>query len=348
MTAPAIGDSAPAPRDVLRLGFLGTGWIGRNRLQGLLEATPPGLRVEVAALCDPSTEALEQAAALAPTALLTESLDVMLAQGLDGVVIATPSAQHAPQSIRALGAGAAVFCQKPLGRNATEVRSVVDAARRANRLLGCDFSYRFTAGMRAIKELVERGALGRIHAADLVFHNAYGPDKPWFYDACQSGGGCVMDLGSHLVDLALWLLDFPEVVDVTSALSRDGEPLHDARATCENHGYAMLRLASGTVVRVACSWNLHAGQDARISADFFGTRGGAAMHNLDGSFYDFVAERFVGTGRELVAAGPDNWGPRALTDWVARLSCSDCFDASAERLCEVAKVLDRIYAGCRA
>jgi predicted dehydrogenase len=48
-----------------------------------------------------------------------------------------------------------------------------------------------------------------VFAVDLVFHNAYGPDKPWFYDPELSGGGCVMDLGVHLVDLALWSLDFP-------------------------------------------------------------------------------------------------------------------------------------------
>jgi predicted dehydrogenase len=60
------------------------------------------------------------------------------------------------------------------------------------------------------------GELGRVFAVDLVFHNAYGPDKPWFYDPELAGGGCVMDLGVHLVDLALWSLDFPGVTAVTS------------------------------------------------------------------------------------------------------------------------------------
>ena len=59
-------------------------------------------------------------------------------------------------------------------------------------------------------------ALGRTYAVDLVFHNAYGPDKAWFYDPALSGGGCVMDLGVHLVDLALWALDFPAVTKVSS------------------------------------------------------------------------------------------------------------------------------------
>jgi len=81
-------------------------------------------------------------------------------------VIATPSALHAEQSFRALERGAAVFCQKPLGRTAAEARSVVDAARAADRLLAVDLSYRFTDGMRRIREVVRSGELGRLFAGE--------------------------------------------------------------------------------------------------------------------------------------------------------------------------------------
>src|SRR5215218_9099775 len=110
--------------------------------------------------------------------MVAEALDL----APDGIVIATPSALHAAQSIQALKAGAAVFCQKPLGRNAAEVEAVLAAATSADRLLGVDLSYRFTEGMRKIREQVRSGALGDIYAVNLIFHNAYGPDKAWFYD----------------------------------------------------------------------------------------------------------------------------------------------------------------------
>jgi len=103
---------------------------------------------------------------------------------------ATPSALHAPQTCQALEAGTAVFCQKPLARTADETRQVIRAARRADRILGVDLSYRFVDGVPQMRELVRSGELGTVFAADLVFHNAYGPDKPWFYDVRQSGGGC--------------------------------------------------------------------------------------------------------------------------------------------------------------
>jgi predicted dehydrogenase len=298
---------------------------------------------DAAAIADPSAEMAAEAGRLAPGAQLVSTLDELIDLGVDGVVIATPSAMHAEQSIRALERGAAVFCQKPLGRTAAEARAVVEAARQADRLLDVDLSYRFTEGMRRIREVVRSGELGRIYAVDLVFHNAYGPDKPWFYDPALSGGGCVMDLGVHLVDLALWTLDFPGVAEVTGKLFAGGEPLGNRPDRVEDYAVATLALETGTAVQLACSWRLQAGCDAMISAAFYGTEGGAALRNVNGSFYDFVAERYRGTARESLSNPPDEWGGRVAADWAARLAAGQRFDPAAERLVEVAGVLDRIY-----
>jgi predicted dehydrogenase len=322
-----------------RLGFLGVGWIGRHRMQAILETGA----VDAAALADPSLEMAEEAGKLAPEAEVVADLDAILATGVDGVVIATPSALHAEQSIRALERGVAVFCQKPLGRTEAEVQAVIDAARAADRLLAVDLSYRFTAGMQRIRDILRSGDLGEIYAVDLVFHNAYGPDKPWFYDPTLSGGGCVMDLGVHLVDLALWALDFPAVADVHAKLHAGGAPLAGRTDRVEDYAVATVGLESGTAVQLACSWRLQAGCDAIISASFYGTQGGAALRNVNGSFYDFTAERYRGTARETLSTPPDAWGGRAAADWAMRLAVGERFDPASERLVDVARVLDRIY-----
>lgn len=323
----------------LRLGFLGTGWIGRHRL----EAVAAQSHVEVAAISDPDAVNLAAVRTMASDAEIVDGLDAMLALDLDGLVIATPSALHAVQAIHALNAGIAVFCQKPLGRSASEVADVISAARRNDRLLGVDMSYRFTQAVQAVRKLVTQGALGRIHSIDLTFHNAYGPDKPWFYDPLESGGGCVMDLGIHLADLALWMLDFPTVSRIDSALKSNGLPLKDRGAACEDHATAMIELENGVTVRLACSWRLHAGQDAVISAAFYGTEGGAQVRNVDGSFYDFVGEHMRGTSCERLCSPPDDWGGRAIVDWSRRLAADGRFDPSAAQLLDVARLLDGIY-----
>jgi len=322
-----------------RIGFLGVGWIGRHRMQAILETGA----VEAAAIADPSPEAATAAGLLAPAAAVVNGLDGLLACDLDGLVIATPSAQHAVQSIAALERGVAVFCQKPLGRTAAEAAAVVEAARRADRLLAVDLSYRFTAGMQQIHDEVRSGALGRIFAADLTFHNAYGPDKPWFYDPALSGGGCVIDLGVHLVDLALWVLDFPAVVHVESTLLAAGAPLGAHGGQVEDYAVATLHLATGQVVRLACSWRLPAGCDAEISAAFWGDAGGGAFRNVGGSFYDFEAHAFKGPQRRRLAGPPDGWGGRAAARWAQALARGERFRGECARVVQVAEVLDRIY-----
>lgn len=320
----------------MRVGFLGTGWIGRHRMEAMLATGA----IEAAAVCEPGEAARADALKLAPNAVVAESLEAMLGMGLDGIVIATPSALHADQSIAALEAGCAVFCQKPVGRDAGEVAAVVAAARAADRLLGVDLSYRHLAATDAVAGLLREGALGRVFAADLVFHNAYGPDKPWFYDRAQSGGGCLIDLGVHLVDLALWLLEFPGVTDVAASLRAGGERLRSGQV----EDYATAAFRAGDVdVRLACSWRLHAGQEAEIGLRLYGTEGGATIRNVGGSFYDFAAEHATGTSARTLVTPPDDWGGRAAADWARRLAAGERFDPRAEDFVRSAEVLDRAY-----
>ena len=321
-----------------KVGFLGVGWIGRNRMEALARS---GL-VEVVAVSDPIAENAAAAAEIGQCGTC-ESLDHLLDAGLDGLVIATPSALHADQAIAALERGVAVFCQKPLGRTTGETADVVAAARAADRLLDVDLSYRFVQGITLIRDLIHRGELGALYAADLVFHNAYGPDKPWFYDAALSGGGCVIDLGSHLVDLALWMLVDGPVVGVASQLFARGRRLTLPTSSVEDYATAQLDFAGGASVQIACSWNLPAGCDAVIAASFYGTKGGATLRNVDGSFYDFRAERLCGTSRETLSTPPDQWGGRAAVHWATRLAEGQGFDVQAEKLVTLAAVLDQVY-----
>ncbi|WEX77488.1 Gfo/Idh/MocA family oxidoreductase [Sinorhizobium numidicum] len=322
-----------------RIGFLGVGWIGRDRMKAIVETRA----IEAAAILDPSPEMAAAARELAPEAEIVSSFEALLDQKLDGVVIATPSALHAAQSIAALERGVAVFCQKPLGRTRDETAAVVEAARRAGKLLAVDLSYRHTSGIRRIRDLIVSGELGTVFAVDLVFHNAYGPGKSWFYDKALSGGGCVIDLGVHLVDLLFWMLDFPEVARVDSRLFSHGSPIRRDSDEVEDYAVATIELASGVVARLACSWRLQAGCDAVIGADFYGTEGGASFRNVDGSFLDFIAERHRGTQRELLVSPPDRWGGRAAAAWARRLAAGEGFDPDNEGLIAVADVLDMIY-----
>jgi len=244
--------------------------------------------------------------------------------------------------VAALETGHAVFCQKPLARSAAETVRIVAAAERAGRLLGVDYAYRHTDALRRIHDLVHTGALGRLYAMDLTFHSALGPEKSWFHDKQASGGGCLMDLGTHLVDLALWILGFPAVEVGGTRLFARGERLRHDDARVED--FASATLDAGSVsVRLACSWRVPAGRDAVIDLQLWGSESGAAVRNLEGSIHELVAERFDGPHREVLSAPPDNWGGRALVEWTRRLAAGEGSTTEGRQFVAVAEVLDRIY-----
>lgn len=331
------GDLAIQPA----LGFLGVGWIGRNRMEAIAREGS----CTVSAVCDTDENCVSEALKSATGACTADSFEEILNNDdIEGVVIATPSALHASQSIEALRKGKAVFCQKPLGRTAAETREVVEAAREADKLLAVDLSYRHTKAVRALYDLIQSKELGHIFSVDLVFHNAYGPDKGWFYDPAKSGGGCLIDLGVHLVDLALWSLGFPKVYHTTSRMFSKGQLITSSvHNTVEDFVTAKLDLEDNTVVNLSCSWNLPAGQDAVIEATFYGTKGAVSFKNIGGSFYDFVTKRFTGTKTETLVSPPDNWMGRAAAEWANRVARGEKYSAEAEELVKVAEVLDRLY-----
>jgi predicted dehydrogenase len=156
-----------------------------------------------------------------------------------------------------------------------------------------------------------------------------------------------MDLGSHLLDLALWLLPGAKVDRVHAQLHARGRPLvsrRDVEDIAEVHLKLTTELGQPSA-RLGCSWRLHAGTNAVIEATVYGTRGGVSLRNVDGSFSDFTVERYRGTGREVLATPPDGWGGRAAVAWARRLAERPRFDAAeGQAVVEVADVMDRVYA----
>lgn len=329
-------NSGAAPR----LGFLGLGWIGLNRLAAVAAS---GV-ARISALADPDSAAVSRALMHAPSARTAGTLDELLAEPLEGVVIATPSAVHAEQARRALEGGLAVFCQKPLAGSGADAASVIATARARNALLGVDMSYTYARAFQAVAALAWGGSLGRVYAVDLVFHNAYGPDKPWYYDRGASGGGALMDLGVHLIDLAMWFLRDENLAVEGVQLFTSGTRWSRAPPQVEDYARVLLGASDGSAVTLTCSWRAPAGCEAVIGAQLFGTAGGARVANVNGSFYDFAAERFSGTRADPLVTPPDEWGGRAVVDWASRLTSHPGFDAAVCRHEAVLHVIDRVYA----
>lgn len=330
-------DSSPRMRP--KLGFIGVGWIGRKRMDAIAQTSD----VDIAAIYDADPHRLEDAGKAYAQATCVSGMDALFDTALDAVVIATPNALHANQAIACLERGLPVFCQKPLATNAFDVERVIAAARAANRVLGIDFCYRQVSGMSELRQRIRQGELGEIVAIDLRFHNAYGPDKAWCHDRKLAGGGCLLDLGVHLLDLAMWVQDFPPFERVRSRLFCQGSPLQPNDGRVEDLAYAEFIQANGAIVRLACSWHASTGRDAVIDMTVTGTRASACWENVNGSFYEFQLDLCRGPSRERLSASPDDWGARALSEWIERLAIDRGFSEDAEQIARSAVLIDEAY-----
>lgn len=323
----------------LKVAFIGVGWIGLNRMEALVNS---GL-IDTVAIVDISEENAKRARKKAPGAKIFSSISQMTGVDLDAVVIATPSGQHYEQVMDALDRGYHVFCQKPLGRTKIEIESIVKKAKIKNRVLWADMSYRYTKSMEMIKGEIDKGKIGKIYALEGVFHNAYGPDKAWFYDPQQSGGGCVIDLGIHLIDLALWVTNFPKIERLTSCMYANGKRITGRHEGIEDYACAQMRSSNGVVVNIACSWNLSAGKDAIIKFTAYGTDGALVMENHNGSFYQFKAYHLKQRYTSELCQEDGTWGGLAICDWAKMALTYGNYHARTEQLVKVADVIDFIY-----
>lgn len=325
-----------------RIGFAGTGRIGARRMKAIAKAQS----ADIIGVFDPDGNGARAAldeAGLRKTPVL-DDYEALLELAPDGVVVSSPNRLHAQQSIQALEHDASVFCQKPLGCTRKEVETVVDTARRQDRLLDVDFTYRQSPALQEIYRRVRAGEIGDIYAADLIFHNAFGPDKTWFYDRAQSGGGCFLDLGVHMVDLALWLFDFPHVENVSSRFFTRGRPVNGKNNdTVEDYALARLDMDNGATAQVACSWHLSAGCNAVLQTVLHGTKGSMQAYNVNGSYFNMIAEKMDGTQKQTLVRPNGRWDSRTAINWTQRLREDNGFASEAVRYGEIAFVLDEVY-----
>lgn len=204
MTSPPTPPSPSAP-PALRVGIVGYGLAGRV-LHGRLLAATPGLDVVAVLTRDPGRVA--QAHEDFPSARVYDDLTAALTDGLDLVVIATPNATHVPLAVRAIDAGVATVVDKPLAVTAADAARLVDRARASDVPLTVFQNRRWDSEILTLRQLVEAGRLGQVRRFESRFERwrPHLDGTRWRESApADAGGGILMDLGSHLVDQALYL-----------------------------------------------------------------------------------------------------------------------------------------------
>jgi predicted dehydrogenase len=262
--------------------------LGMGRHHALEYAKHRG--VDLVALADPDAERLAEIGDLHKVrGRYTDARRMLREEQLDLVSVATPNAFHAPVSIAALKAGCHVLCEKPMAMSARQARSMVAAARAAKRRLMINFSYRFHGHSLALKRVVEQGALGDIYFARTVWLRRCGiPARPSFFARAHSGGGPLIDLGVHRLDLALWLMGYPKprwvMAGTADRLGRAWAARHGWAYEVEDFAAGFVRFDNGAVLEVESAWIAHIQEPELMETRILGTQGGLVQRNTDGHY----------------------------------------------------------------
>jgi predicted dehydrogenase len=262
------GDGLPGSVDHerLRVGIVGGGWPGRRHAEAFA-ASDAGV---VTAIADVDPACRAALATLTPGAQEFASAEALLAEAeVDAVVVALPTYLHRPIVIAALDAGKHVLCEKPPALRAQEVADMAEAARRNRRVLAFGLQRRALASVMAARAIVERGELGTIFHARAVWMRAWGAPvgaAGWHSDPARAGGGPLIDLGVHVLDMAWWLMGRPPVSSVAGIThNRSFDP-----GRVEDAAFGLLRLAGGGAIQLETSWIAHRDGDD-ISVHLSGT-----------------------------------------------------------------------------
>ncbi len=278
----------------LRIGVIGLG-MGRHHIAGY--QTHPN--AEVVAIADLDEQLLKQIGDQYGVPRRYPSGERMLQQEkLDIVSVATPNKFHQLLTVAALEAGSHVLCEKPMAMNAGEAREMLGAAKRAGRRLMINFSYRFTEQSMALKRQVDDGALGEVYFARTVWHRRRGfPGLGgWFGQKALSGGGPLIDLGVHRLDLALWLMGYPRPLWVLgSAYNHIGAALAQERGATydvEDLAAGFIKFENGASLEIEASWGANIREQELMETRLLGTRGGLVQRNVNET-YEFEAELYL-------------------------------------------------------
>ncbi|MCD6406148.1 MAG: Gfo/Idh/MocA family oxidoreductase [Planctomycetes bacterium] len=265
----------------IRVGVIGLG-LGKHHLAGF-HAAPD---VEVTALADLNTDLLDQyGAQYGVENLHTDYRDLLKHKKIDGVSIALPNWLHKPVAVAALRAGKHVMVEKPAALNAREAAAMLAAAGKAGKILMIAVNNRYRSDVQYIRDRVAAGDFGKVYSAKCGYLRRDGIPTwgGWFMDKAKSGGGPIIDLGVHMIDMTLFIMGWPKVQAVSAAAYQNfqarvpGKPTY----TVEDHAVAQLRLEGGAVLSFETSWASHIKEKSRNWVEICGTKAGAKLDPLE-------------------------------------------------------------------
>lgn len=274
----------------LKLGVVGTGNIFKAAHVKTWAEHP---EVEMVAFCDIIHERAETLAReWGVSAVYTDYHELLKDDEIDLIDICTPNLYHSEIAVAALEAGKHVFCEKPDAVNVQEAQRMADAARKSPGILMTMRNNRFRPQSRFLKQFVDEGQMGEIYTGRCGWIRRRGiPGKGgWFTTKALSGGGPLIDLGVHFIDLAMWIMGNPKPVAVVGATyckfadnalsdsvhSKFGERVENGIFDVEDLAIGFIRFEGGATLQIEFSWASNIGEEMNF-VELRGTKAGFSL-----------------------------------------------------------------------
>ncbi|KPV44929.1 Gfo/Idh/MocA family protein [Alicyclobacillus ferrooxydans] len=348
----------------VRVGIIGVGGIALGKH---LPSIAKIQGVEIVAFCDVVEEnavkGRDQYGAQGAK-VFTDYRELLAQPGIDAVYVLTANFLHAEVTVAALQAGKHVMCEKPMAMTTAEAQAMVDAAERTGQILTIGYQNRFRPDSLYLKQLCERGELGEIYFAKaLAIRRRAVPTWGNFLSKRMQGGGPLIDIGTHALDLTLWLMDNyrPKTV-MGTAYHKLGQRNHAANSwgpwdpekfEVEDSAFGFITFENGATVILESSWalnSLHVGEARTVLC---GTEGGADMEDglringeRHGRLFTEIPDLNIG-GTALDGAVSQNAGDVEAAHFIACIREGRQPIVTPKQALVVTQILEAIYESSR-
>lgn len=350
----------------LKIGIIGCGGIANGKHMPALKREAD--RAEMVAFCDLIPERAQKAAAdygAEGAKVYTDYRELLSDSSIDVVHVCTPNRSHCEITVAALEAGKHVMCEKPMAKTAADAERMLEAAKRTGKKLTIGYQNRFRPDSLLLKSVIERGDLGEIYLgkANAIRRRAV-PTWGVFLNEYEQGGGPLIDIGTHALDLTLWMMNNYEPESVMGQTFRrlaDQKETGNAwgdwdpeKFTVEDSAFGFIRMKNGAVIELESSWALNTRRSEEATTTLCGTKAGADMH--DGLWINRVEwgrqveiRPNLSAGGAAFYEGAQNSAPESVEchQWLSAILEDKEPTVLPEQALTVTRILEAIYTSAK-
>ncbi|MCJ8011229.1 Gfo/Idh/MocA family oxidoreductase [Paenibacillus sp. KQZ6P-2] len=347
-------------KQTLKIGIIGCGGIANGKHMPSLAKQP---KAEMVAFCDIIKERAEKAAeefGVEGAKVYTDYLELLKDKSIDVIHVCTPNDSHSEISVASMEAGKHVMCEKPMAKTAAQAKEMVEAAKRTGKKLTIGYQNRYRNDSLYLKDLCEAGELGDIYLGKaLAIRRRAVPTWGVFLDEEKQGGGPLIDIGTHALDLTLWMMDnykpksvlgstFHKLGHRENAANAFG-PWDPEQFKVEDSAFGFITMENGATIILESSWALNVVETGEAKTILAGTEGGADMKDglrINGEkmsrLYDTKIDLNAG-GVAFYSGSAENESDREQRLWLEAILEDKEPVVTPEQAYVVTQILEAIY-----